>query len=270
MPPGVYHSMTTSSKAGKYVYDQQWQEERKRLAGMEDLWDPGTRAVLEELGIAPGWRCLEVGAGGGSIAEWLARRVGRDGEVLATDVSTRYLDALDAPNLEVREHDILNDPLPESRYDLVHARLVVEHLGRRAIERMLPALRPGGWLVLEDYSFAASAVDPDSELFERVGHAVIGFMSGVGFDGEYGRKLVHELEDVGLEEVRADGRARLYRGGTAGTAFIRLSLESLRPQLIETGTLNEDDVRAALALLDDPANVFVSPLMIAAWGRTPS
>jgi SAM-dependent methyltransferase len=252
-----------------YVYDQQWQEERKRLAGMEALWDPGTKAAIESVGIEPGWRCLEVGAGGGSIAEWLAERVGPTGEVLATDVTTRYLDALDAPNLEVREHDILSDPLPEEHFHLVHARLVVEHLGRPALEAMIPPLRPGGWLVLEDYSFSSAGVNPESELLERVSDAVIDFMSKAGFDAEYGRKLVHELEDVGLEDVWADGRARLYQGGSPGTAFIRLSLESLSGSLIEAGSLSQQDVDDALALVDDPSNVFISPLMVAARGHRP-
>ena len=252
-----------------YVYDQQWQEERKRLAGMEDLWDPGTKAVFESLGLAPGWRCLEVGAGGGSIAEWLAERVGPDGHVLATDVTTRYLDALDAPNLEVREHNILEDPLPEAEFDLVHARLVVEHLGRPALEAMLPPLKPGGWLVLEDYSFSAASVNPENDLMQRVSDTVLEFMTKAGFDGEYGPKLIHELEDVGLEDVGADGRARIYRGGSPGTAFIRLSLESLSATLIDAGLLTQEDVDTTLALVDDPSNVFISPLMIAGWGRKP-
>jgi SAM-dependent methyltransferase len=255
---------------GSYVYDQQWQEERRRLAGMEALWDPGTKAVIESLGIGSGWHCLEIGAGGGSIAEWLAERVGPEGGVLATDVSTRYLDALDAPNLEVREHDILGDPLPESAYDLVHARLVVEHLGRPALERMVPPLRPGGWLVLEDYSFTSFRVYPEHDLLDRTTEAVTGFMAKAGFDPEYGRKLVHELQDVGLERVDADARARVYRGGEPGSAFIRLSLESLRPAMVEAGALSEDEIEAALALVGDPANVFISPLMVAGWGRRPA
>jgi SAM-dependent methyltransferase len=195
--------------------------------------------------------------------------VGADGEVLATDVSTRYLDALDKPNLEVREHDVLNDPLPEAHFDLVHARLVVEHLGRPALERMLPPLKPGGWLLLEDYSFAAAGVHPENELMQRVTDAVLAFMSQAGFDPEYGRKLVHELESVGLTDVGADGRARVYRGGSPGTAFMRLSLESLRTALVEAGALAETDVEQAFVAVDDPSNVFGSPLMVAAWGRKP-
>ncbi len=133
---------------GTYVFDQRRHEERERLVAMEDLWDAGTKAVIESLGIEPGRRCLEVGAGGGSIATWLAAKVEPAGEVLATDISTRHLDVVDRPNVEVRRHDILGDPLPEEGFDLVHARLVVEHLGRRALERMAAAVRPGGWVVL--------------------------------------------------------------------------------------------------------------------------
>ena len=55
-----------------YVMDPHFAEERKRLSGMESLWDPGSQALLGELGIGSGWRCLEVGAGGGSMVQWMA------------------------------------------------------------------------------------------------------------------------------------------------------------------------------------------------------
>ena len=94
-------------------------------------------------------------------------------------------------------------------------------------------------------------------------------MSKAGFDPEYGRKLVHELEDVGPRGRRRRRPRPGLLGRHPGTAFIRLSLESLSGALVEAGALSEDDIDAALALVDDPANVFVSPLMIAAWGRKP-
>jgi SAM-dependent methyltransferase len=258
-----------ADEPGTYVYDQAWQEERKRLAGMEELWDPGTKAVLDRVGLQEGWHCLEVGAGGGSIAEWLAERVGPEGRVLATDVTTRYLDALDAPNLETREHDILSDPLPEEGFHLVHARLVAEHLGRPAVERMAAAVRPGGWLVLEDYDWDAWAVHPDDGTFQRVTEAVLGFMARAGFDPQFGRKLIHELEAVGLEGVDADGRVRAYRGGGPGTAFAKLSLESLSPALLEAGMLTEPEIGQAVEAIEDPSRTFLSAAMIAAWGRRP-
>jgi SAM-dependent methyltransferase len=265
----TYPDEVTSVKTGEYVYDQRWEEERRRLSAMEELWDEGSRAVIESLGVGPGWRCLEVGAGGGTIAAWLAERVGPGGEVLATDLATRHLDAPDAPNLEVREHDILSDPLPGCRYDLVHARLVVEHLGSAALGPMVRALRPGGLLVLEDFFHQPPIADPPSDLYRRAWEAVLGLMSNAGFDREYGRRLVHELESAGLEDVAADARARVARGGGSWAAFFRLSLDSLRPRLIEAGALSEPEIDDAVALLEDPELVFVSPLMVAAWGRKP-
>ena len=49
-----------------YAFDQGFADEPKRLSAMESLWDPGSEALLVELGVGAGWRCLEVGAGGGS------------------------------------------------------------------------------------------------------------------------------------------------------------------------------------------------------------
>src|SRR5258708_22948748 len=103
-----------------YAYDNAWHTERRRLALLEAELDPGTIQQLAARGVGPGWHCLEIGAGGGSIASWLTQRVGPTGHVLATDINTRFLDALDLPNLEVRLHNIVTDELPVNSFDLVH------------------------------------------------------------------------------------------------------------------------------------------------------
>ena len=103
-----------------YVYDQGWKEERQRLAGMEALWDPGSRRLLEQLGLDPGARVLEVGGGGGALAEWICGPVGAKGSVVATDLDTRFLDAIEHDALEVLTHDIAADPLPAPGFDVIH------------------------------------------------------------------------------------------------------------------------------------------------------
>ena len=75
-----------------YVYDHAWTQERIRLAGLEAALDPVTHERLAGLGVGPGWRCLEVGAGGGAVAFWLAKRVAPDGLVVATDLETDFLE----------------------------------------------------------------------------------------------------------------------------------------------------------------------------------
>jgi len=256
------------SSTVNYVPDQDWPDERARLAAMEDLWDPGTKRVIEALAVGRDWRCLEVGAGRGSIARWLAAHVGA---VLATDISTRHLDWLaGSSGVKVRRHDILSDPLPEGEFELVHARLVVEHLGGRpALERMVPALAPGGWLVVEAHDWGGFAVYPDDERVPAAFNSAMEFMSRSGFDPYYGRRLVHELERVGLEDVRADGRVRVQRGGSPEVTFLRLSLQTLAAGAIASGELRRDDLEHVLTRLDDPDTVFLSAPMIAAWGRRP-
>ena len=41
----------------------------------------------------------------------MAERVGVEGRVVATDINPRFLTAIDLPNVEVRQHDMLADPL---------------------------------------------------------------------------------------------------------------------------------------------------------------
>jgi 2-polyprenyl-3-methyl-5-hydroxy-6-metoxy-1,4-benzoquinol methylase len=115
-----------------YLFTYEDKAERERLASIEASLDPFTIECLEKIGVKEGWRCLEVGAGGGSIAEWLCRRVGTVGRVVATDLQTKFLEAIDSPNLEVRRHDITAEALEPDTFDLVCARKVLEHLAAPA------------------------------------------------------------------------------------------------------------------------------------------
>jgi 2-polyprenyl-3-methyl-5-hydroxy-6-metoxy-1,4-benzoquinol methylase len=92
-----------------YVYDQGFAEERRRLAGMESLWDPGSQALLDEIGVYKGWRCLEVGAGGGSLVEWM---IGRGATVMAIDIDTRFIESLASDAVEVPHHHGCERPGP--------------------------------------------------------------------------------------------------------------------------------------------------------------
>lgn len=63
-------------------------------------------------------------------------------------------------------HDIVKDPLPAHSFDLIHARLVLAHLPARdqVLPRLVASLRPGGWLVVEDFdSWLPPCLDPVSD-----------------------------------------------------------------------------------------------------------
>jgi tRNA A58 N-methylase Trm61 len=94
----------------KYIYSAQKDDvELERLGLQAGVIDPVTIRHLETIGVSDGWKCLEVGAGTGSIAQWLSTKVGTAGKVVATDINTGFLSRIAAPNIEIRRHDILKD-----------------------------------------------------------------------------------------------------------------------------------------------------------------
>jgi SAM-dependent methyltransferase len=254
-----------------YVYDQAWEHERARLAGIEALWDPGTHEVLTRCGARSGARVLEAGAGGGSIVEWLAGQVGASGHVLAIDLDVRFVKPLESAIVEVREANLVTDDLPVSEYDVVHSRLVLEHLPEAdaVLTRLRGCLRPGGALVVEDYDWTAFGIDAadDQEAAHRVTEGILGFMGAAGFDRFYGRKLLGALLGAGFVDVHAEGRSLVIDADHPGYAFFRLSFDQLAPLAIEAGLIAQDDADVIGTRFAKGDARIVTPTLIAAIGR---
>jgi 2-polyprenyl-3-methyl-5-hydroxy-6-metoxy-1,4-benzoquinol methylase len=262
-----------------YVFDQAWQRERDRLGALESLFDGSSRRLLADLGVGAGWRCLEVGCGGGSIATWLADRVGPTGRVLATDLDTRFLAGHGRANLEVRTHDVASDPLDEAAFDLIHARAVLVHLPDRqqVLKRLVAALRPGGWLLIEDVDFGdptarvlgryMTAPPPLPAATERVYLAVAAVFAANGADPVYGSRLTGTLAEAGLERVAAELHTPVVAGGSE--QWTRGSVEQLASRLVGTGLASAADVELFLGASADPGTYYLPPLMVSAWGRRP-
>lgn len=259
-----------------YALDNAWQRARERLGLLETVFDQGTIQHLESIGVAPGWRCLEVGGGGGSIAVWLCERVGARAQVFATDVNTRFLDALDYPNLTVYRHNCVTERIAVGAFDLVHARALLVHLAARelVLDKMVAALRPGGWLLVEEPDYISKTIDPANDaqanaLFQRVRSAQIQALAEAGIDSSYGRGLHGGLRRRGLEDVGGEGRIPVTHGGSDAALFYRRTAEQLRERLLGGG-ITKEELDVYLALHDDPAFVFVEGAMMAAWGRRPA
>ena len=251
--------------------------EDERLDLLEQIYDPTSRR--RRALVQPGWRCLEVGAGRGSMAVWLAEQVGPTGHVVATDVDTRYLSRLEIPNLEVIEHNVLEDPLDAlgpGSFDLVCSRLMLFHLrGRqeRAIEQMAGCLRPGGWLVDEDADWrtAGEPVDPAHPRYDDY-HRVWrdgDWWTVRGYDKTFGRRLPALFERCGLEDVHAEGSTEVVRGGSPWPTWWIPTLEVMN----ELGGADESsrgDVAVMTAALADPTVWVHREVLHACWGRRPS
>jgi SAM-dependent methyltransferase len=258
----------------EYSADNDWVHARERLALLEAGTDVGTIRHLEALGVTEAWRCLEVGGGGGSITEWLCRRVGSSGRVVATDINTRFLDGLDFANLEVRTHNIVADDVESGAFDLVHTRSVLFHLSQRqrALERMVSALRPGGVLLVEEPDFGSWAADPKSgdaacALFRK---AISVAETALGIDIYCGRRLYSDIRALGLLDVQAEGRTRMGRGATPEANFWRLSYTQVRDRIVGTGELSPKELETFLELFADPDFVWMGGVLMSVWGRRPT
>jgi ubiquinone/menaquinone biosynthesis C-methylase UbiE len=264
------------STAPAYLLDNASAKAGTRMDVLARLFDAPTHRVLERVGIAPGWRCLEVGGGGGSIARWMAERVGPKGHVLCTDLDTRIIERgrASAPaNLEVIRHDIASDPLPSKAFDLVHSRLVFLHVieRERALERVVEALKPGGWLVIEDFDTASVTPDTRINRFETplpTSEAVSKYLRR-NQDGHFGRRLHGRFRELGLIDVDAEGRSVMFTKRNGGADLMRVNFEQIGQDVIAAGLITREQIDADLAMIERDEFAIPSPTMWSVSGRRP-
>ena len=257
-----------------YLFEHTWDQERRRLALLEEVFDGASQDYLGRIPVPAGGSCLEVGAGAGSIAGWLCGRVGPEGRVVATDLEPEFLNERPEPNLEVRRHNIVADDLETDTFDLIHARLVLEHLPERdqVLRRLVAALRPGGWLVLEEFDWCSMVAAPGSrcgDLHARAYDAVRSIFQAAGIDQDYGRCLPLDFRAAGLVDVGADGRVYVALGGTPAAEWWHLSMLKLIDALRASGTLTDAEVTDFIAAPADEGYCTLLPTTVTAWGRRP-
>lgn len=130
----------------------------------DDVYRRPLATALQRLEVGPGWRCVDVGAGGGDVSVALAEIVGRDGRVYAVDSDPRARDeaaaaaAAFAQVLAITQaaEDLV---LPEA-VDLAFCRFLLMHVidPQVALTRMCRVLRPSGFVVAQEPITSAGRV----------------------------------------------------------------------------------------------------------------
>ncbi|MGZ4609090.1 MAG: methyltransferase domain-containing protein [Actinomycetes bacterium] len=256
-----------------YLLDNRQAEAGTRFGALATLFDPTTFRHLEGCGVAEDWRCWEVGAGGPSVPAWLADRVGRRGQVVATDIDVSWMPA-EAP-YDVRRHDVGVDAAPGEGFDLVHARLVLVHVRQRteALRSMVASLRPGGWLVVEDADPALQPLlcidehGPEQELANRLRRGFRTLMRQRGVDLAYGRTLPRLLREVGLVDVAADAYFPITSPACA--VLEAATIHQVRYRLVAAGLATDEEVDRHLAAVASGRLDLTTAPLVSAWGRRP-
>ncbi|MBE9011202.1 class I SAM-dependent methyltransferase [Pseudanabaenaceae cyanobacterium LEGE 13415] len=241
----------------QYVFtDVQQIRELERLQTIEQIFDPATRSRLQATGIEANWCCLEVGAGAGSIVQWLAATVGEQGKVVALDLDTQFVDRLQLPNVEVIQADIRHAPLQKHSFDLIHARYVLIHIAdfQVALARMLDLLKPGGWIVIEepDFSAARAIVGEACQSVDRVNQSILKMFTNRGMDYALGIHLPALFQNLGLQPLTVENEVPLSNGGSGVATVMKMSAIQLAQKYIETGEATAEDIEQYCLFADDP------------------
>lgn len=259
---------SASSVDAGYALSNSWERARQRLAHLEATYDEASFRRAAALGVGPGWRCLDAGAGHGSFARWLADRVGGDGHVLAVDVDVRLLEEAEPPGVEIRRLDLATDPLPGG-FDLVHTRLVLLHLPQRdeILRRLAAAVRPGGLLMIEEDDVHPLSANPPGP-YRDAWDAFMTFMRRAGLDGEWARGLPERLEALGLADVGAELDGQLFPGRSDTARFWSLTWLEVRDRAAALG-IDPEVLDRGREALEDSSRWFLGPARVIAWGRVP-
>jgi SAM-dependent methyltransferase len=245
------------------------------LGALGEMFDEFTARRLTAAGIKEGARCLEVGAGAGTVATWMAEQVGSTGEVIATDLKPQHISP--HPRLTVLEHNVITEPLPSGQFDIIHARAVLQHLPQRheVLAKLIAALKPGGAVVIEEMeprwgSSVLATPDPRIyDIFVRYEAAITKVLSGNGMDPTWARGVHAAMREQGLVDVDTEGWQRSWAGGTGSALLAHSGSRELRDRLIAVGMPAEDlDIMATLTL--DPRLVMRGVLLLSTTGRKPA
>jgi SAM-dependent methyltransferase len=251
--------MTTSTESVEHALGRLW----------ERIYDPITQEVVANLPVERTWRCLELGAGLGSMSYWLSERVDR-GTVLAVDRDTSRLDAGRAPNLAVRELDLTEARFDPGSYDLVLARATFEHLPNpeEVLRRAVDWLAPGGWLVVEDFYYLPGEHAPTEAARSVLGAYLQGWRAA-GADMHWGRRLPSTLARNGLTSVGLRVTPLGPGQNPLGTELIRERMRLQGDNLVAQGLVPADDLAEFVTTLDDPRSRDVATLLFSTWGQRP-
>jgi SAM-dependent methyltransferase len=268
-------SVSLSPGAPSYSFDNDHVEAVDRHTYLGQILDELTVSRLAGLGDLTGKRFLEVGAGGGSVARWMADQAGPTGRVLATDINPRHVAPY--PGVGILAHDLTTEPIPDGPWDVIHARLVLLHLPEREeiLIRLAEALAPGGALALEEWEtsfrkMVLSAPDAESAALFDLYHEVLveRVLPAKGNSPSWASRAHSAMLDAGLTDVDTTITSGSWPGGTAGALLIRANIAQLRGEFLAAG-MTAEQLDQVSRLVDDPRIVLRSHFTYSTIGRRP-
>jgi hypothetical protein len=136
-------------------------------------------------------------------------------------------------------------------FDFVHTRWLLHHLPEPevAIRRMTDALRPGGWLLLEEVDFFPVHTSTSLVYAEFMAALTGSVVQASGRDCFWARALPELVAGMGLHQVGGEGDVSLLQGGSPIAEFFVLTAEQMRERMLSSGTMTAERFGEAIRLL---------------------
>jgi SAM-dependent methyltransferase len=257
-------------------------QELSRLAIQARAWAPAAALVLDQIGVARGWRCVDIGCGAMGILPLLSARVGAEGAVVGLDKAPELIAAARAlaraesyDNVELVEADLWQNDLPRSSFDLVHARFFLPHAGdaRGALQRLIELVKPGGVVLLQEPDHSSWNFHPDLPEWRRLLSIGETTMAKLGVDMNIGRRTFQLLRDAGLEGVTVRAAIIALQDRDPYMRMALTAVSTIREPILRMNAISAGELDALVAAvehhIEDATTYQLSFTTTQVWGRRP-
>jgi SAM-dependent methyltransferase len=266
-----------SAPTGRYPIERR-AGEIERLHAQAETIAADAEAMLERIGVAEGWRCLDLGCGPRGITDLLARRVGPRGRVVGLDADAVFIEHAGReapPNVEFVQGDAYQTGLRDASFDLVHARFVATTAGEglKLLREAMRLARSGGFVAFQESDVSSLKCFPPHPAFERLSNVMAALLERIGGDARFGQGMYKMFHDQGLLGLGYRPFVLGVRPGDTFHDFLPATVESMRTALLREGLMPADELQAAITEcrrhLARPDTVFSLYTTVQVWGRKP-
>jgi ubiquinone/menaquinone biosynthesis C-methylase UbiE len=268
-----------SAKTSDYVLSNTAEAERLRVQAR--IWEQDVERLLDQIGVRPGWRCLDLGCGAIGILEPLSRRVGPGGKVVGVDRDERllataraYTAELGLANVEILERDAFDTGLPRGSFDLVHARFIMA-FGRASdlLREMLALTKPGGVVVSQETDQNSWCYFPQRPVWPRLKQVIEAAFLHMGGDANIGQQTYAMFRQAGIEDVRVRAAVAALQHSHAYMRMPILGATGMRKVILSAGLMSEAELDRTIAEMEqviaDSQTYEISFTVTQVWGNKP-
>jgi 2-polyprenyl-3-methyl-5-hydroxy-6-metoxy-1,4-benzoquinol methylase len=266
-----------------YIFEER-AAENERLLAQGKIFDPLTRRLLIEAGLAPGMRVLDLGSGAGNVAIVAANLVGPEGAVVGVDRdpnaverAQRIISEAGHANIEFRVGDVQTLDGVEAGFDAVIGRLILMYLPdpAAALRQAATRVRPGGMICMHEADLTYLYSSPPTPLWQQVRAWFLDTLAKARVEPQMGLSLFSAYRAAGLPDPQLIFETFVAGGPQApawGWANVIRGVVPLMERLgIATEAEIAPDTLADRLLAELRANngIVIGPPLIGAWSTVP-